>query len=76
MLRRFLAGTALTLACLLGAKASAAAKPGDHYKLEIASEQSRRDRSIAHLPCDRHAEAGLGSVRGLQEGGRQAGAPV
>jgi serine protease AprX len=34
MLRRFLAGTALTLACLLGATASVAAKPGDHYKLD------------------------------------------
>jgi len=34
MLRKFLAGTALTLVCLLGATAVAAAKPGDHPKLD------------------------------------------
>ncbi|PYR89740.1 MAG: hypothetical protein DMF84_23735 [Acidobacteria bacterium] len=34
MLRKFLAGTALTLVCLLGATASAAATPGDHPKLD------------------------------------------
>src|SRR3954463_409104 len=34
MLRKFLAGTALTLVCLLGATAPAAAKPGDHPKLD------------------------------------------
>ena len=36
MLRKFLAGTALTLVCLLGATAAAAAKPGDHPKLDRA----------------------------------------
>jgi len=34
MWRKFLAGTAVTLICLLGASASALAKPGDHPKLD------------------------------------------
>ena len=50
MWRKFLAGTALTLACLLGATASAAAKPGDHPKL---------DRKLN----DRAAKGGSGTSR-------------
>jgi serine protease AprX len=50
MLRKFLAGTALTLVCLLGATASAAAKPGDHPKL---------DRKLN----DRAAKGGSGTSR-------------
>jgi serine protease AprX len=51
MLRKFLAGTAVTLVCLLGATAaSAAARPGDHPKL---------DRKLN----DRAAKGGSGTSR-------------
>jgi serine protease AprX len=50
MLRKFLAGTALTLVCLLGGAASVAARPGDHPKL---------DRKLN----DRAAKGGSGTSR-------------
>ncbi len=50
MWRKFLAGTAVTLVCLLGATAPAAARPGDHPKL---------DRTLN----DRAAKGGSGTSR-------------